>query len=113
MYLRLTPPAKPGKNRHTSQNNQQAIQRIRPVFPEGVVEQKGGDGNEQRGNHGIAEHTVGSCSQWVAPAEDKDRAPGDHIEEPLRENCERKELPETPAQQQEMIDKNACTTPPP
>src|SRR6202034_2174002 len=101
MYLRLTPPAKPGKNRHTSQNYQQAIQRIRPVFPEGVIEQNGGDSNEQGRNNRIAEHAVGSYSQRIAPAEDEDRAPGDHIEEPLRKDCEGKELPETFAQQQE------------
>src|SRR5580692_3645322 len=94
-------PAKPGENRYTSQYYQQSIERIRPVSAEGVAEENGGHCDEQGGNERVAEHAIGPRRLGIAPAEDEDGAARDHVEEPFREDGERKKLTEITSQEQE------------
>ena len=42
----------------------------------------------------------------IASPEDEHRAPGDHVKQPLRENRQRKELPEASAEQQQKNSKS-------
>ncbi len=98
---RLTPSAKPGENRYAGQNNQQSIKRVRPVGAEGVVEKKRGGDNEQSRNKRVAEHAIRPRSLGIAAAEDENRAGGDHVEKPFREDGERKKLAEVSSEQQE------------
>jgi hypothetical protein len=98
-YRRSTP-RKKVKHRNARQNHEASTNRTFKIVGEGVIEKRSRNQHKQRWNHGISPYVIRPIEVRLSPPENKYSAAGDHVEKPLRENRQRKELAEAASQQQ-------------
>src|ERR1700720_4935424 len=85
---------------NAGENHQASAHRAFEIVSERVVEKRRGDHDKERWNHRITPNAIRTLGLRLASTKNKYCTAGNHVEEPLRENRERKELPETTAEEQ-------------
>src|SRR6267154_428796 len=85
---------------NAGENHQASAHRAFEIVGERVVKKYCGNHDKERRNHRITPNAIRPFGLRLASTKNKNRAAGDHVEEPLRENREGKELPETTAEEQ-------------
>src|SRR5579859_5792102 len=89
------------KHWNPCEDDEDAVAGTWPVACEGVAQQRGGYSYKDCRDQGISPHAIRPRCFRMTPSEDKNRAAGNHIEQPFGEDSEREELLETSSQQQQ------------
>ena len=106
----FSPLRKISKQRNPRQNHQHSISRIRPVVGERITQKRRRHDHENGRDKRISPRPIRTLHPRLAHPEHKQRAPRNHVKQPLRKNRQRKKLLEIRPQQQQRIDNTACTT---
>ena len=100
-YSGPSPPRKKIEDWNAGENKKAPAHGAFQIIGERIEEKDRGNENKYRRHRWISPDPVGSCSVRRPPSKHEEGAACNHIKEPLGENSQREELPETAAQQEQ------------